>query len=115
MRSIDWIGFVIASIAVALAPGPGSLFVAKTSAASGLHPAHAAMLGIMAGDTCLIVLSVLGLSALFHAYPSLFFILKLSGSGYLVFLGLRIITGKIRLDSPCLRDRKHSFVRLLSD
>lgn len=111
MGSIDWIGFVIATMAVVLAPGPGSLFVAKTSAVSGLRPAYAAMLRII----CLIVLSALGLSALFHAYPFLFFILKLSGSGYLVFLGLRIITGKIRLDSPCLRDRKHSFVRLLSD
>lgn len=115
MGSIDWIGFVIASIAVALAPEPGSLFVAKTSAASGLRPAHAAMLGIMAGDTCLIVLSVLGLSALFHAYPSLFFILKLLGAGYLVFLGIRIITGKARLESPRPRDREHSFVRLLPD
>jgi len=51
MGSIDWIGFVIATMAVVLAPGPGSLFVAKTSAVSGLRPAYAAMLEIMAGDT----------------------------------------------------------------
>lgn len=30
-----WIEFVVASIAVMLAPGPGFLFVAKASAASG--------------------------------------------------------------------------------
>ena len=72
MTNIDWIGFVIASVAVVLAPGPGSLFVAKTAGANGARAGHAAMLGIVLGDTCLIVLSFLGLSALFSAHPILF-------------------------------------------
>ena len=72
MTNVDWIGFVVASVAVVLAPGPGSLFVAKTAGTGGLRAGRTAMLGIMLGDTCLIVLSLLGVSALFSAHPALF-------------------------------------------
>jgi len=112
MSNIDWIGFIIASIAVVLAPGPGSLFVVKTAGTSGLRAAHGAMLGIMVGDTCLIILSVLGVSALFRAYPSLFHILRLAGASYLLFLGLKLILGKSRTDS--VRLQGHSFRQAIS-
>ena len=32
--SVDWMGFILASVALVLVPGPGSLFVAKTAATS---------------------------------------------------------------------------------
>jgi len=50
-----------------------------------------AMLGIMTGDTCLIIISLLGISALFTAHPSLFNAVRLAGAGYLIFLGLQSI------------------------
>jgi leucine efflux protein len=112
MANIDWIGFIIASIAVVLSPGPGSLFVAKTAVTSGLRAAHGAMLGIMVGDTGLIVLSVLGVSALFREFPSLFHILRLAGASYLLFLGLKLIIGKSRTDS--VRLQGHSFRQAIS-
>jgi len=114
MGNIDWIGFVFASIAVVLAPGPGSLFVAKTAAASGSRAAYEAMLGIMVGDTCLIVLSVLGVSALFNAYPSLFHVFRLAGAGYLLFLGLRLVIGKAETESVHQQDRNNSFLQAIS-
>ncbi len=88
MTNIDWIGFIPASVAVVLAPGPGSIFVAKSAASAGVSAGRSAMLGIMVGDTLLILLSLLGVSALFAAYPSLFHTIRLAGACYLVFLGL---------------------------
>jgi leucine efflux protein len=90
MTNIDWVGFIPASVAVILAPGPGSLFVARSAAAGGLRAARSAMLGILTGDILLISLSFLGVSALFAAYPSLFRTLRLAGASYLIFLGLRL-------------------------
>jgi len=114
MGNIDWIGFVVASIAVVLAPGPGSLFVAKTAATSGVREAHRTMLGIIVGDTCLIVLSVLGVSTIFHAYPSLFHVFKLAGACYLLFLGLRLLTEKTRIEPVQRQDHDHLFTQAIS-
>jgi len=94
MANIDWIGFAIASVAVVLAPGPGSVFVAKTAGAAGARAGCMAMFGIMLGDTCLILLSLLGISALFTTHPSLFHAVRLIGAGYLIFLGLQSIFAK---------------------
>jgi leucine efflux protein len=94
MIHVDWLGFCVASVAVVLAPGPGSLFVVKTAAAARTRAGLLAMLGIMVGDGCLIVLSLLGVSALFLAHPSLFEVIRLAGAGYLIFVGLQAILAK---------------------
>ena len=94
MTSVDWIGFAVASVAVVLAPGPGSVFVAKTAGAAGARAGRTAMLGIVLGDSCLILLSLLGVSALFSAHPALFHTVRLAGAGYLIFLGLQAILVK---------------------
>ncbi len=94
MTNVDWIGFSLASTAVVLAPGPGSMFVAKIAAAARVRAGLSAMLGIMVGDTCLIVLSLVGVSALFRAHPFLFHVIRFVGAGYLIFLGLQSIFGK---------------------
>ncbi len=102
MTNIDWIGFIIASVAIILAPGPGSIFVARTAGAAGARSGRMAMFGIMIGDACLITLSLLGVSALFTAHPSIFHFVRLAGAGYLIFLGLQAIitTPKERSVAP---------------
>ena len=90
MINVDWIGFCIASVAAVLSPGPGSFFVAK-AASSGARDGFMAMLGIMAGDLCLVSLSFIGVSAIFLAHPSLFHIVRFVGAGYLIFLGLPMV------------------------
>ncbi len=104
MASVDWIGFAIASVAIVLSPGPGSVFVAKTAGSRGARAGCTAMLGIVIGDTCLIILSLLGVSALFSAYPALFFVVRLVGAGYLIFLGLQSILTRPKAKSPAQKD-----------
>ncbi len=91
MTTVDWIGFIVASVAIVLAPGPGSVFVARTAGAAGARTGRMAMLGIMIGDACLIIISLLGVSALLTAHPSLFNAVRLASAGYLIFLGLQSI------------------------
>lgn len=114
MTNIDWIGFVIASVAVVLAPGPGSLFVARTAGASGPRAGYGAMAGVMVGDTCLIVLSLLGVSALFRAHPSVFQAFRLAGACYLAFLGLRLVFRKSKVESTRVLDCNRSFMQAVS-
>lgn len=102
MAGIDWVGFVAASVALVLAPGPGSLFVAKSAARSGVGTGMRAMLGIMLGDTCIILLSFFGVSALFAAHPSLFHVVRLLGAGYLIYLGI------LSLFRPVAKERTSS-------
>ena len=101
--SVDWVGFAAASVAVVLAPGPGSVFVAKAAGVAGPRAGHTAMLGIVLGDSCLIVLSLLGVSALFSAHPALFHTVRLVGAGYLIFLGLQCLLTKPKETSAPLR------------
>jgi leucine efflux protein len=114
MTNIDWIGFILASVAVVLAPGPGSMFVARAAASGGIRTGRSAMLGIMVGDTSLIFLSMLGVSALFLAHPSVFHIIRLAGAGYLVFLGLQAIFAKWKRESNFAQDHSNSFSRAIS-
>ncbi len=94
MANIDWLGFLFASTAIVLVPGPGSIFVAKTAGVKGIKAGQMAMLGIMLGDTCLIALSLLGVSAILRACPVLFHGIRLIGAGYLIYLGMKAIFSK---------------------
>jgi len=114
MTNIDWIGFISASVAVILAPGPGSVFVAKTAATTRARAGLMAMLGIIVGDTCLILLSLLGVSALFLAHPSLFHVIRLAGAGYLIFLGLQLIFATSKKEPDSGQRRSLPFRRAVS-
>lgn len=114
MTSVDWTGFSLASVAVVLAPGPGSVFVAKTAAIAHARAGLMAMLGIMVGDGCLILLSLLGVSALFHAHPSLFQFIRLAGAGYLIFLGLQSIFARPKKESDSAQGHNLPFRQAVS-
>ncbi len=114
MTNVDLIGFISISVAVVLAPGPGSMFVAKTAASTGIRAGQMAMLGIMFGDTCLIGLSLFGVSALFLAHPSLFHAVRLAGAGYLIFLGLQSILTKSKNKSDTEQSQTLPFRRAVS-
>jgi leucine efflux protein len=110
MTNINWIEFIIASTGIVLLPGPSSMFIARTAAAS-LGASRLALLGIMIGDTCCILLSLLGVSALLAAYPSLFHAIRLTGAGYLIFLGLQSIFTAPEKQAQGIRDSILTFKR----
>jgi leucine efflux protein len=108
------VGFTVASVAIVLAPGPNSVFVAKTAGGGGARKGYMAMLGILSGDTCLITLSLLGVSTLLRMQPVLFHTMRLAGAAYLIFLGLQAILARPKEDSTAVPDAAPPFQRAVT-
>jgi len=78
--------FAIASIILAITPGPDmTLFVSRTLS-QGRARGFASMMGALSGTLVHTTLVVVGISALIVASPMAFLVLKIFGAGYLVFL-----------------------------
>lgn len=85
------IQFAIASVILAITPGPDmTLFVSRTLS-QGRAAGLASMAGALAGTIVHTTLVVVGVSALILASPSAFLVLKIFGAGYLVFLAYQAI------------------------
>ncbi len=75
---------------LAASPGPGVFATVARALASGFRPALAVIFGIVLGDIIFLMLAVFGLSMIAQALGDLFFIVKICGGAYLIFLGIRI-------------------------
>lgn len=86
------IQFAIATVILAITPGPDmTLFVSRTLS-QGRATGFASMAGALCGTLIHTTLVVVGVSALIVASPMAFFVLKIFGAGYLVFLAWQAIT-----------------------
>ena len=85
------IQFAIATVILAITPGPDmTLFVSRTLS-QGRATGFASMAGALCGTLVHTTLVVVGVSALIVASPMAFFVLKIFGAGYLVFLAWQAI------------------------
>ncbi|TPI12629.1 LysE family translocator [Mesorhizobium sp. B4-1-1] len=86
------IQFAIATVILAITPGPDmTLFVSRTLS-QGRATGFASMAGALTGTLIHTTLVVVGISALIVASPMAFFVLKIFGAGYLVFLAWQVVT-----------------------
>lgn len=83
----QFLGFLSASVLVALSPGPDNLLVLSIGASRGRR--LGVLFGLGCGMGCLshTALAALGISALIAASPLAFTALKLTGGAYLIYLG----------------------------
>lgn len=86
-----WLLFCLTETALCLIPGPAVLFVVSVAIVRGTRPGIDAALGILAGNILYFALSATGVAALLVASSTLFNVLKLTGAGYLIWLGLRML------------------------
>lgn len=90
------LSFTLASLLLALAPGPDNIFVLTHSALYGARSGIAVIvglcLGIMVHTLCLIV----GISALLAAYPTLLLFIKLLGVAYLSYLAYQAFLAALK-------------------
>lgn len=85
------IQFAIASVILAITPGPDmTLFVSRTLG-QGRAAGFASMGGALTGTIVHTTLVVIGVSALIVTSPTAFLALKIFGAGYLVFLAWQAI------------------------
>lgn len=82
--------FVLATATLAVSPGPDNIFVLTQSIANGKRKGLATVYGLISG--CLVHTSLLafGVSALIKENESIYFIIKLFGAAYLVYLAFMV-------------------------
>lgn len=87
----DLTTFVLGTVFIVLLPGPNSLYVMSVASRAGVSAGYRGALGVFAGDTVLMVLSVMGAASLLQTTPSLFLVVKYAGAGYLAWMGLGLL------------------------
>ncbi len=82
--------FVLASLVLALLPGPGVLYVIARSLVQGRRAGLVSVAGIALGNLGNALAASTGLAAVFAVSSAAFTIVKYLGALYLVFLGLQM-------------------------
>ncbi|WP_166387378.1 LysE family translocator [Polaribacter sp. 11A2H] len=82
--------FVFATAILAISPGPDNIFVLTQSIVNGTKYGISTVLGLMSGCLVHTTLVAFGVSAIIKENDSLFFIIKLLGASYLLFLAYKV-------------------------
>jgi len=91
------IGFSVAMLVLAASPGPGVFATIARALASGFRPSLAMICGIVLGDVIFLLFAAFGLAMVARSLGNLFFIVKICGGAYLIWLGIKIWLEKPRL------------------
>jgi threonine/homoserine/homoserine lactone efflux protein len=83
--------FVLASLVLAVTPGPGVLYIVARTAAQGRRAGLASVAGVAAGNLVNALGASLGLAALFAVSATAFGIVKWAGAAYLIWLGVQAL------------------------
>ena len=95
MFGIDnYIGFILAAILLNLTPGADTMYIVTRSIAQGRRAGVVSVLGISTGLIFHTLFAALGLSIILMTSQKIFMAVKYLGAGYLVYIGIRMITEK---------------------
>jgi threonine/homoserine/homoserine lactone efflux protein len=83
--------FLTAAVLLAIAPGPGMLYVLARSLAGGRREGVLSALGTFAGGMVHVFAAAAGVSIILAKSAVAFAVVKYFGAGYLCFLGVRMI------------------------
>jgi threonine/homoserine/homoserine lactone efflux protein len=81
----------LASLALAIVPGPAVLYIVTRSVSQGRAAGVASVAGIHVGTLIHVIAAALGLSALLMRSAVAFSIVKYAGAAYLIVLGIRTL------------------------
>lgn len=84
------ISFIIATSALAIAPGPDNIYVLMQSVANGTKYGLATTVGLISGCIIHTTLLAFGVSLIIKESETLFFIIKLLGALYLLYLAYQV-------------------------
>ena len=83
--------FLIASLVLAITPGPSVLFIVSRSVVQGRRAGMLSVLGTSVGSLANAVAASVGLAALFAVSALAFSIVKYAGAAYLIYMGVRML------------------------
>lgn len=84
-------GFVVASLVLALTPGPGVLYIVARCVSQGRRAGIASLAGVAGGNLANALAAALGLAALMAVVPAAFTVVQWAGAAYLVWLGVQAL------------------------
>jgi threonine/homoserine/homoserine lactone efflux protein len=88
--------FLSAALLLAIAPGPGMLYVLARSLAGGRREGVLSAIGTFFGGMVHVVAAAIGVSVILARSAVAFSTVKYAGAGYLCFLGVRMIMNAFR-------------------
>jgi threonine/homoserine/homoserine lactone efflux protein len=83
--------FLVASVILAITPGPGVLCIVTRSLVQGRRSGLVSVAGVALGNLGNAIAASLGLAALFAVSSLAFTIVKYAGAAYLAYLGLQML------------------------
>ncbi len=83
-----WSAFFLASLLLAIAPGPDNLFVLVQSATLGARAGLWVVTGLLTGILVQTFAAALGIAAVVAASPMLFWGIRILGAAYLIYLAV---------------------------
>ncbi len=87
------ISFAIATSILSISPGPDNIFVLTQSIVNGTKYGLATVFGLMTGCLVHATLIAFGISAIIKENENLFFVIKVIGASYLIFLAYKVYKG----------------------
>ncbi|WP_409522397.1 LysE family transporter [Nitrincola sp. MINF-07-Sa-05] len=90
-----WLAFIVASIIIAVTPGPGAVLVLATGLRYNYRSVVHALIGLELALLIHLAIVAIGLGALLAASDTAFLALKVIGAGYLVWLGFQKWTSPV--------------------
>jgi threonine/homoserine/homoserine lactone efflux protein len=112
--SPTFVAFLIASLVLAVTPGPGVVYIVTQTLGQGRKAGLASIGGIAFGNLGNASAASIGLAAVFAASATAFIVVKLTGAMYLVFLGIKALRTKRTTTNAALA-RRSSPARLFRD
>lgn len=99
MTSLNLWGFLAASAAVTVSPGPDNLFVLAQGLARGRRTALWTAWGMCSGVTAHTLAAAAGLSLVLRSSPGLYDAIRYAGAGYLLYLAVRAFRERAAADA----------------
>lgn len=108
------LAFGLAMLILAATPGPGVFASVAQALSDGFRSSINVIAGIILGDLLFLILAILGLSAVAKAFGQFFFLVKIIGGAYLVWLGFKMWTKQpVPLNSTVDTGAKNGWQRFM--
>jgi threonine/homoserine/homoserine lactone efflux protein len=102
--------FVSVALILVFVPGPNTLYIIARSIQQGRLAGFVSSLGVQVGTMVHIGAAALGLSALLVSSALAFNVVKYAGAAYLIYLGIKTLLTKERIEPTRVRNAKLSRV-----
>src|SRR3954468_9488258 len=85
--------FALACAGLVLLPGPALIFIVTRGVVHGRRGGLISTLGVETGNVVQVLAATVGLAAIVASSAEAFSVIKYLGAAYLIFLGIRALTG----------------------